>query len=82
MTKGQIARMVTMIVIAVVLVLSVWGYGSEIGKVVNPIEYSSDVNIDGTYRGPIQGSAHYPVTDRCCGNYVWFVMYPAVLAGI
>ncbi len=47
MTKGQIIRMVTMLVIAVVLVLSVWGYGSEIGKIVNPIEYTDDVNIDG-----------------------------------
>ena len=43
MSKGQIARMVTMIVIAVVLVLSVWGYGSEIGKVINPVDYASDV---------------------------------------
>ncbi len=47
MSKGQIARMVTMIVIAVVLVLSVWGYGSEIGKVINPVDYASDVYIDG-----------------------------------
>lgn len=47
MSKGQIARMITMIVIAIVLVLSVWGYGSEIGKVINPIEYTDDVNIDG-----------------------------------
>ncbi|MBE5885410.1 MAG: hypothetical protein E7284_03300 [Lachnospiraceae bacterium] len=47
MNKGQIVRMVTMIVIAVILVLSVWGYGSEIGKVINPIDYASDVNIDG-----------------------------------
>lgn len=47
MSKGQSARMVTMLVIAVILVLSVWGYGTEIGKVINPIEYTDDVNIDG-----------------------------------
>ena len=47
MSKGQIARMVTMLLIALILVLSVWGYGSEIGKVVNPVEYASDVYIDG-----------------------------------
>ncbi|MBO5342619.1 MAG: hypothetical protein J6A73_08060 [Lachnospiraceae bacterium] len=47
MTKRQIARMVTMIIIAALLVLSVWGYSCEIGKVINPIDYASDVNIDG-----------------------------------
>ncbi len=47
MTKRQIARMVTMILIAILLVLSVWGYSCEIGKVVNTIDYASDVNIDG-----------------------------------
>lgn len=47
MTKGQIARMVTMILIAVVLILAVWGYGREVGNVINPIEYADDVNIDG-----------------------------------
>lgn len=47
MSKGQIARMVTMIVIAVILVLLVWVCGYEIVKVVNPIDYSSNVNIDG-----------------------------------
>ncbi len=47
MSKGQIARMVTMILIALVLVLSVWGYGYEVGNVINPIEYTDHVNIDG-----------------------------------
>ncbi len=47
MTKGQIARMVTMILIALLLVLAVWGYGTEIGKVVKPIEYADNVNVDG-----------------------------------
>ena len=47
MSKGQIVRMVTMILIGVILVLSVFGYGMEIGKVINPIDYASDVNIDG-----------------------------------
>ena len=46
MTKRQIARMATMIIIAALLVLSVWGYSCEIGKVINPIDYASDVNID------------------------------------
>ena len=47
MSKGQIARMVTMILIALLLVLAVWGYGVEVGKMMNPIEYADDVNIDG-----------------------------------
>lgn len=47
MSRGQIIRMVTMLIIALLLVLSVWGYGSEIRTVINPIEYADDVYIDG-----------------------------------
>jgi len=53
MSKGQIARMVTMLVIAVVLVLSVWGYSTELWKLANPIEYADNVYIDGAdFTGP------------------------------
>ncbi len=47
MTKRQIARMVFMLVIAVLLVLSVFGYGYEIGNVMKPLDYASDVTVDG-----------------------------------
>ena len=47
MTKRQIARMVFMLVIAVLLVLSVFGYGYEIGNVMKPLDYASDETVDG-----------------------------------
>ena len=46
MTKRQIARMVFMLGIAILLVLSVFGYGCEIGNVMKPIDYASDVTVD------------------------------------
>lgn len=53
MSKGQIARIATMLVIAVVLVLSVWGYSTELWKLMNPIEYADNVYIDGAdFTGP------------------------------
>lgn len=53
MSKGQIARMVTMLVIAVVLVLSVWGCNTGLWKLEKPIEYADNVYIDGAdFTGP------------------------------
>ena len=46
MTKTQKARMITMIIISILLILSVYGYGYEIGKLTYPVDYVSDVNID------------------------------------
>ena len=46
MTKTQKARMITMIIISILLIASVYGYGYEIGKLTYPVDYVSDVNID------------------------------------
>ena len=48
MSKGQIARMAFMLAIAVLLLWSVWGYSRELGNLINPIEYTDDVYIDGS----------------------------------
>lgn len=47
MTKRQMARMISMLLISVLLILSVGGYATELVKVMQPAGYVDNVNIDG-----------------------------------